>query len=277
MVSPTEWWPEKFLCTDKIPNQDYALIILNRPLKLDPYYLITLWNKGRNLNYPRGLQTYTFLLSYVIAAFYRVTVDGGTDIWLNFRKTYCKNIPIKDVDLICGDFDSISQEAMKIARSSRATTVVHTPDQDETDFSKSLIQLEPKLVKAGVTKVVVISQTSGRLDQIMANINTLYRSHRFTSADQIMLLSDNSLSFLLSPGKHTIQIPSPLVAKHDWCALIPFRDATMLHTTGLKWNMDQTTQFGSQISTSNTYADNTKKVEVKTDKPILWSMGITLL
>lgn len=51
MVSPTEWFPEKFLCTDQIPNQDFALIILNRPLKLDPYYLITLWNKGATINY----------------------------------------------------------------------------------------------------------------------------------------------------------------------------------------------------------------------------------
>lgn len=197
---------------------------------------------------------------------------------MNFRKTYCKNIPVKDVDLICGDFDSISSEAMKLARSSRATTVVHTPDQDETDFSKSLIELEPKILAAGIRTVVVVSQTSGRIDHIMANINTLHRSERFSSADQIMLLSDNSLSFLLPPGKHTIHIPSPLVTKHDWCSLIPFRDATILHTTGLKWNLtDQMTQFGSQISTSNTYADNTEQVEVTTNKPILWSMGITLL
>lgn len=126
--------------------------------------------------------------------------------------------------------------------------------------------------------MVVVSQTSGRLDQIMANINTLHRSEKFSSADRILLLSDNSLSFLLQPGSHVIRIPTPLVTKHDWCALIPFREATLLQTTGLKWNLkDQLCQFGSQISTSNTYAANAKKVEVKTDKPILWSMGITQL
>lgn len=203
-------------------------------------------------------------------------MDGGTDVWLNFKKSYCKTIRVKDIDLICGDFDSISDEAMAIVRSLRATTVVHTPDQDETDFSKSLIQLEPKIKESRVRTVVVVSQTSGRLDQIMANINTLHRSNKFSSADRILLLSDNSLSFLLQPGKHTIHIPTPLVTKQDWCALIPFREATLLRTAGLKWNLkDQLTQFGCQISTSNTYAANV--VEVRTDKPVLWSMGITLL
>lgn len=213
-----------------------------------------------------------------IPAFFRITVDGGTDVWLNFKKTYCKTIRVKDIDMISGDFDSISAEAMTLVRALGATAVVHTPDQDETDFSKSLIQLEPKIKDTKVRTVVVISQTSGRLDQIMANINTLHRSSKFCSADRILLLSDNSLSFLLPPGKHTIHIPQPLVTRQDWCALIPFRDATLLRTSGLKWNLkDQLVQFGCQISTSNTYAENTKKVEVRTDKPVLWSMGITQL
>lgn len=214
----------------------------------------------------------------MIPAFFRITVDGGTDIWLNFKRTYCKTISVKDVDLICGDFDSISTEAMEVIRSTRSTSVVHTPNQDETDFSKSLIELEAHIKSTSVRTVVVVSQTSGRLDQIMANINTLHKSHKFSSADRILLLSDNSLSFLMQPGKHTIRIPAPLVQKQDWCALIPFQGATKLMTSGLKWNLrEQTLQFGCQVSTSNTYDKNTKKVEVQTDRPILWSMGITML
>lgn len=167
---------------------------------------------------------------------------------------------------------------MNVVRSNRSSTVVHTPDQDETDFSKSLMQLETKLKDTRIRTVVVVSQTSGRLDQIMANINTMHRSNKYCSADRILLLSDNSLSFVLQPGKHSIHIPPNLVTKNDWCALIPFREATKLHTTGLKWNLrDQLTQFGSQISTSNTYAPNTSVVEVCTNQPVLWSMGITQL
>lgn len=274
MVSTMEWWPEKHLISDNIPN-DFALIILNRPLKLDPCYFIQLWNKGRSwklYDFP------TATTKLCIPAFYRITVDGGTDIWLNFKKTYCKQIQVKDVDLICGDFDSISPEAMSMIRSKGGTTVVHTPDQDETDFSKSLIELEAKIKDTHIRTVVVVSQTSGRLDQIMANINTLHRSQKFSSANRILLLCENSLSFLLRPGKHSIHIPPSLVAKQDWCALIPFREATLLRTTGLKWNLkDQMVQFGKQISTSNTYAANTKKVDVRTDQPVLFSMGITLL
>lgn len=47
MVSAREWWPEKYLISDRIPDQEFALIILNRPLKIDPYFFITLWNKGK--------------------------------------------------------------------------------------------------------------------------------------------------------------------------------------------------------------------------------------
>lgn len=205
-------------------------------------------------------------------------MDGGTDIWLNFRKTYCKSIPIKNIDMICGDFDSISAEAMAIVRHLRDSSVIHTPNQDETDFSKSLIELEKHIAATDVRTVVVVSQTSGRLDQIMANINTLHRSKQLTSANRILLLSDNSLSFLLDPGKHVINIPTPLVAKQDWCAIIPFKEATMVRTTGLKWNLnDKILQFGGIVSTSNTYEPNTKKVEIRADKPVLWSMGITQL
>lgn len=167
---------------------------------------------------------------------------------------------------------------MAIVRHIRDSSVVHTPDQDETDFSKSLRELEPHIKPTKVRTVVVVSQTSGRLDQIMANINTLHRSKQLTSANRILLLSDNSISFLLDPGKHTINIPPPLVAKQDWCAIMPFRAATRVRTTGLKWNLkDQVLQFGGIVSTSNTYEPNAKKVEIKTDQPVLWSMGITQL
>lgn len=47
MVSTKEWCPEQYLVSDNIPDQKYALIILNRPLKLDPLYFIQLWNKGK--------------------------------------------------------------------------------------------------------------------------------------------------------------------------------------------------------------------------------------
>lgn len=47
MFEKTDWFPEKYLISDNIPDQDFALVILNRPLKLDPYYFIQLWNKGK--------------------------------------------------------------------------------------------------------------------------------------------------------------------------------------------------------------------------------------
>ena len=215
-----------------------------------------------------------FLTLNPLPAFLRITVDGGTDVWWNFKKVNCKSTEVKDVDIICGDFDSISPDAKAIAEANPSTRIIHTPDQDETDFSKSLIELEANIKDTPVRTVVVVAQTSGRLDQIMANIHTLHKSKKFTSADRIFMMAGNSLSFLLQPGNHCIHIPQRLVQEKDWCALIPFREATVLKTRGLKWNLkDQLVQFGSLISTSNTYDGTDNKVEVRTDQPILWSMG----
>lgn len=65
-------------------------------------------------------------------------------------------------------------------------------------------------------KIVVLAESSGRLDQIMANINTLFKVQNFivneTSKElvqrpSVFLLGSNSLSWLLREGNHKIYIP----------------------------------------------------------------------
>lgn len=60
---------------------------------------------------------------------YRVAVDGAANClcYLEMEST---------IDLLCGDFDSIDKKLLENLNSK--TTVIHTPDQDETDFTKSL-------------------------------------------------------------------------------------------------------------------------------------------
>lgn len=74
------------------------------------------------------------------------------------------------------------------------------------------------------------------IDQIMANINTIFKYEQ--DFFNIHLLSGNSLTWLLRPGKHSITIPSELVQDKRWCALIPVgQEATNVTTKGLKWNL----------------------------------------
>lgn len=178
-------------------------------------------------------------------------------------------------DLISGDFDSCSHKAMEYAKAENCK-IVTTPDQNETDFTKALRALVPELERTMTKCVLVICETSGRLDQIMANINTLFKSRNILSSDcEIMLLSSNSLSFLLAPGSHIIHIPQNIVASKYWCGLIPFTK-TLVTTKGLKWNLDNSImEFGQMVSTSNTYKTETKVVEVICDNSLLWTMGIS--
>lgn len=66
-----------------------------------------------------------------------------------------------------------------------------------------------------------------------------------------------------------------MFAKKLWCALIPF-ESTIVSTAGLKWNLNNNTmKFGGIVSTSNKYDSSADFVEVTTDHPLLWSMGIS--
>lgn len=89
----------------------------------------------------------------------------------------------------------------------------------------------------------------------------------------VFILSANSLSWLLSKGHHQIHIPESV--KKLWCSLVPF-ESTKVTTTGLRWNLtNHTMSFGGIVSTSNKYDASSNIVNIKTDRPLLWSMGIT--
>ncbi|XP_037940847.1 thiamin pyrophosphokinase 1 isoform X1 [Teleopsis dalmanni] len=237
-----KWEPERILEGSSI---DHSVIVLNREISLPPDILQCIWQR----------------------AHIRCTVDGGTNHWLQFLKTECQGLEMKPPDLITGDFDSINKESLNYFKTTR---IVHTPDQDYTDFTKALALIRPMLQPKLLNDIVVLHDTSGRFDQIMGNINTL---HRFKDL-KVHLLSRNSLTWLLRPGKHSIEIPSDLVNKQRWCALMPIGEAVKnITTTGLKWDLkNDSMEFGGLVSTSNTYAS--KNVQIETPTSLIWSMGV---
>lgn len=82
--------------------------------------------------------------------------------------------------------------------------------------------------------MVSIVENSGRLDHIMSNINTLLIGADILSIPLYQLSSD-SVSFILKPGRHKINIDKPTT--DQWCGLIPIGQPALLTTTGLKWNL----------------------------------------
>ena len=84
-----------------------------------------------------------------------------------------------------------------------------TPDQDSTDFSKAvdvLLQSANQVSKSTgeFDDIVAFVENSGRLDQIMANIETLFLKR--DCGKRLYLVSSDSISFLVPPGVNFIKV-----------------------------------------------------------------------
>ena len=88
----------------------------------------------------------------------------------------------------------------------------------------------------------------------MAIVQTLYIANDMEPDIPVLLVSDNSLSFLLQPvgeiihrhgiflcfykGHHVINVKSKM--RGDWCGLVPMgKPCERVTTSGLKWNLSQ--------------------------------------
>ncbi|XP_073819613.1 thiamine pyrophosphokinase 1 [Musca autumnalis] len=247
-----KWDPAKILSEPYLADgRGHGCLVLNRNIKSPAHVVTALWEN----------------------ASIRCCVDGGTNKWLNFLRTELKDDVdnIKLPDLITGDFDSICHETEEYF-SSRGVKRIHTPDQNNTDFTKAIDVLKPMLRERKLRDIIVLHDTSGRFDQIMSNINTLYT--RNDDYCNIYLMGSCSLTWLLKPGKHSIVIPAQLVGEQRWCSLLPIGHAASDVTTkGLKWNLTHaSTCFGGLLSTSNTYAS--QLIEIETNSSLIWSMGV---
>ncbi|XP_011870116.1 PREDICTED: thiamin pyrophosphokinase 1 isoform X2 [Vollenhovia emeryi] len=239
----------------------YAMVVLNRPVCWRGSKLLKLW-QGAQLT---------------------VTVDGGTHRWLEYLKKQKLDVFDKDdrylPDIITGDMDSCEPSLINKLKN-LGTLVMETPDQDNTDYTKALMQLAHyiKTYSIDIEEIYVVVDTSGRFDHIIGNINTLYKVDKLGLGNiRVKHVACDSLTWMLKPGLHRIHVPEILVREKSWCGLLPFGcPVNCISTTGLKWNLNNTTmQYGGLISTSNTF--ESCEVTVNTDTSVIWTMGIESL
>ncbi|CAK1545879.1 unnamed protein product [Leptosia nina] len=258
IVKCWQWDISPFIDNLKQRSSKYGVVILNRPITQKQEFIKTLWNN----------------------ATFRITVDGGTTHWNKFINslTLEDKKTIRLPDLITGDFDSITKDLLQEYKK-KGCKALHTPDQNDTDFTKALIELQNlcRQQEKELDHIVTLGQNSGRIDQILGNIQTLFlvREREILNPNtNVYIVSDDTISWLLLPGDHVICVPEE-TRKHSrsWCSLVPIGESCdAVTTSGLKWNLDnQPLKFGLLVSTSNTF-DGSELVKIKCSHSLLWSM-----
>ena len=148
-------------------------------------------------------------------------------------------------NFISGDFDSIENLPKDIE-------VIHTPNQDFTDFDK-ILQI---LFKKGFKTIDVFGASGKEQDHFLGNLHTAIQWK-----DKLNLtFFDNYSHYFLADTYTKI-----LNCKEKIISLIPFPEAKNITTKGLQYTLDnEDLTIGKRIGTRNKAIEDTAEVSFKT-------------
>ena len=163
---------------------------------------------------------------------------------------------------------------------------MHVADQDSTDFQKCIAHLDAheSTHQHSKSRLLVLGALSGRLDQTLATISTLYS---IDACRHTMLVSNDSTATLLpatTPTKGDT-IPNRIRCLKGFegphCGIASLTCDARVTTTGLKWNLDQsmTVAMDKLISSCNLLdfgLDEWCEVTVCNSHPVLWTVAVDL-
>ena len=146
-----------------------------------------------------------------------------------------KGFPLDKLDFISGDFDSHSGMDENIYQEK----FIYTPDQDKTDFEKSLDIIKEK----GFKTVDIYGGSGGEMDHFLGNLTVAFL---FKKDLKITFFDDHSRYFFA---------PNQLVlkkVKNRLVSLYPFPEAENVSTQGLNWSLTkETLDITTRIGTRN--------------------------
>ncbi|KAH8846374.1 hypothetical protein MCOR27_011524 [Pyricularia oryzae] len=247
-----EWHPRRVFERqqhDESPScQTFSVVVLNQPISNLPV-LRNLWAKSS----------------------FRVAADGGANQLLEASRDLANNL-----DVIIGDLDSFTASSAEFYSSLPSPPqVIKITEQESTDFSKAVTHIRSRTDKP--SDIVAIGGLGGRVDQGLSQMHHLciFQEDPSYGQGRVYLVSEESLTFLLKPGKHNILVPdwAGLFGKH--VGIIPIKGPAIISTKGLEWNVKEwRTEFGGRISTSNHLLPETEVVEVETDKDVIFTIAL---
>lgn len=167
------------------------------------------------------------------------------------------NFPLHKLDFISGDFDSHSGADESLY----AEKFIHTPDQDKTDFGKSL----EILVEKGVKTVDVFGGSGGEMDHFLGNLTVAYC---FKDKIEIKFFDEFS-SYYFIPKDFVLK-----GVKGKLISLYPFPVAENVVTSGLNWPLNsETLKMTDRIGTRNFAVDDEIRISYQSGDLLIFVGG----
>lgn len=175
----------------------------------------------------------------------RIAADGGLDLAVALGA---------DVDIVVGDLDSVSPQALAAARA-RGVEVRPSPtDKDETDLELALACAEA----AGASQLVVIGGGGGRLDHLLGVLAAL--AGAALRGLEVAVHPGEDLVCMIGPGRRLDLSTRP----GDTVSLLPVGGpVTGVEASGLVWPLvDATLDPYRAIGVSNRAAASRITVQI---------------
>ncbi|KEY18641.1 thiamine pyrophosphokinase [Kaistella antarctica] len=153
--------------------------------------------------------------------------------------------PLAQLDFISGDFDSHSGKDENVYQEK----FIYTPDQDKTDFEKSLEIIQKK----GFNKVDVYGGSGGEMDHFLGNLTVAFKFKE----DLKITFFDEYSKYFFAPNNLVLN-----EVKNRLISLYPFPSATNVFTKGLNWPLqNETLDITNRIGTRNFAKENEVQIE----------------
>ena len=136
-----------------------------------------------------------------------------------------KKFPLEKLDFISGDFDSYKQSETELS-----AKLIHTPDQNKTDFHKAL----EIIIEEGIYDVDVYGGSGGEQDHYLGNLTVAYL---FRNKIKITFYDEYSRYFFIPEEFEIRNILGKMIS------LVPYPFAENVVTKGLNWPL-----FGEELS-----------------------------
>lgn len=146
-----------------------------------------------------------------------------------------KGFPLDQLDFISGDFDSHAGTDENVYQEK----FIYTPDQDKTDFEKSLEIIQ----KSGFKNIDVYGGSGGEMDHFLGNLTVAFKFKE----DLKITFFDEYSKYFFAPNNLVLN-----EVKNMLISLYPFPSATNVTTTGLNWSLqNETLDITNRIGTRN--------------------------